>query len=142
MHRGSGGRPAPGPRALEAARETSRRRPEADLRWGPGEAGGRAGIRGSFLRLTWTGSGAAQQATSPAEEAEWAAAERADTAAAYQRYLEFYPMGIHMEEAFRRIVDRSLQRAPDRRLIDIAPALGPAGEAAPLSVAAADLSLY
>lgn len=86
--------------------------------------------------------GAAQQATSPAEEAEWAAAERADTAAAYQRYLEFYPMGIHMEEAFRRIVDRSLQRAPDRRLIDIAPALGPAGEAAPLSVAAADLSLY
>ena len=86
--------------------------------------------------------GATQRAASPAEEADWAAALRADTPAAYQRYLEFYPMGVHMEEAFRRIVDRSLQRAPNRGLIDIAPALGPAGEAAPLAVAAADLSLY
>jgi hypothetical protein len=84
----------------------------------------------------------AQQAASPAEQAAWTQAQRADTAAAYQRYLELYPMGLHMEAAFRRIVEDSLTRAPARRLVDIAPALGPAGDAKPMSVAAASLSLY
>ena len=84
----------------------------------------------------------AQQATSPAEQEAWSAAQRADSAVAYQRYLELFPMGVHMEEAFRRIVERSLNRAPSRRLVDIEPALGPAADAKPLSVAAASLSLY
>lgn len=84
----------------------------------------------------------AQQAAGPAEQDAWTQAQRADTAVAYQRYLELYPMGMHMEEAFRRIVERSLNRAPTRRLVDIEPALGPAGDAKPISVAAASLSLY
>jgi hypothetical protein len=93
-------------------------------------------------RVAQAAVGTEQQAMSPAEQDAWSAAQRADTAVAYQRYLELFPMGAHMEEAFRRIVERSLNRAPNRRLVDIEPALGPPGDARSLSVAAASLSLY
>ncbi len=85
---------------------------------------------------------AARPAAGPAEQEAWREAQRADSAVAYQRYLELFPIGLHMEEAFRRIVARSLNRAPARRLVEIEPALGPPGTARSLSVAAANLSLY
>ena len=84
----------------------------------------------------------AQEFANPAEEAAWGEARRVGTAGAYQRYLELYPMGEHMEEAFKRIVERSLSKAPARRLVDIEPALGPPAGTSPLTVAAASLSLY
>lgn len=83
-----------------------------------------------------------QQSPGPAEQQVWGAAQRTGTAGAYQRYLELYPMGEHMEEAFRLIVERSLSRASARRLVDIEPALGPPGGAPELAVAVASLSLY
>ena len=83
-----------------------------------------------------------EQAPGPGEQEVWAEATRVDTAMAYQRYLELYPMGLHMEEAFRRIVERSLTRPRPGRLVEIEPALGPPGGSPGVAIAAADLSLY
>jgi hypothetical protein len=55
--------------------------------------------------------GHAQQRPS-ADDAAWAAASEAGTAEAFQGYLEAFPAGQHAEEAFRRLVEGSLESAP------------------------------
>jgi hypothetical protein len=56
--------------------------------------------------------GCARQWTS-ADDAVWAAASEAGTAEACQGYLEAFPAGQHAEEAFRCLVEGSLEIAPD-----------------------------
>jgi hypothetical protein len=46
------------------------------------------------------------------DDAAWAAASEAGTAEAYQQYLEAFPAGRHAEEAFRRLIEGSLEVAP------------------------------
>lgn len=64
----------------------------------------------AFLVAGLAGSGAAEaQQPSNADDAAWAAARRADTAEAYQRYLEEFPVGRHAEQAFRALVESGVQ---------------------------------
>lgn len=64
----------------------------------------------AFLIAGLAGSGAAQaQQPGNADDAAWAAARSADTAEAYQRYLEEFPVGRHAEEAFRSLVERGVE---------------------------------
>jgi hypothetical protein len=55
--------------------------------------------------------GHAQQSPSADDEA-WAAASEAGTAEACQGYLEAFPTGQHTEEAFRCVIEGSLEIAP------------------------------
>jgi hypothetical protein len=48
-----------------------------------------------------------------ADDAAWAAASDIGTADACQGYLEAFPAGRHAEEAFRCLVEGSLEIAPD-----------------------------
>jgi hypothetical protein len=48
-----------------------------------------------------------------ADDAAWAAASDAGTAAACQDYLEAFPAGRHAEEAFRCLIEGSLEAVPD-----------------------------
>lgn len=77
-----------------------------------------------------------------ADEAGWAEAQRARTAEAYQRYLELFPTGAHAEEAFRRLIERSFDRQPVGRLVDLEPPILPWGTPTERVVVAADLALY
>jgi hypothetical protein len=83
-----------------------------------------------------------QQAANPAEQETWASAQRAGTASAFQRYLELFPTGAFAEDAFRLLIERSLQQRPVAELVDIEPGAGPGTAARQRVVAAADLSLY
>jgi hypothetical protein len=56
--------------------------------------------------------GHAQESPSP-DDAAWAAASDAGTAAACQDYLEAFPAGRHAEEAFRCLIEGSLEAVPD-----------------------------
>ncbi|MGH6919148.1 MAG: hypothetical protein ACREJ0_15755 [Geminicoccaceae bacterium] len=47
------------------------------------------------------------------DDAAWAAAREAGTAEAYQDYLQQFPAGRHAEEAFRRLIEGSLEAVPD-----------------------------
>jgi hypothetical protein len=47
-----------------------------------------------------------------ADDAAWAAAIEAGTAAAFQQYLEEFPAGRHAEEAFRWLIEGQLDVAP------------------------------
>jgi hypothetical protein len=47
-----------------------------------------------------------------ADDAAWAAAIKAGTAEACQRYLEEFPAGRHAEEAFRCLVEGQLELDP------------------------------
>jgi hypothetical protein len=47
------------------------------------------------------------------DDAAWAAAVEAGTAAACQQYLEEFPAGRHAEEAFRFLIESQLEVAPD-----------------------------
>jgi hypothetical protein len=53
----------------------------------------------------------AQQSLNP-DDAAWAAASEAGTAEACQQYLEAFPAGQHAEEAFRCLIEGSLDTAP------------------------------
>ena len=53
------------------------------------------------------------QAAPSADDAAWAAASEAGTAAACQRYLEAFPTGQHAEEAFRCLIEGSMEVAPE-----------------------------
>lgn len=48
-----------------------------------------------------------------ADDAAWAAAVAADTPEAYQQYLEEFPAGRHVEDAFRLLIESQLEVAPD-----------------------------
>jgi hypothetical protein len=68
------------------------------------------GLR-AFLIAAIAGGGAAAQAQRAAgtgEEAAWNAARAAGTVGAYERYLELYPVGRYAEEAFRCVVELSI----------------------------------
>jgi hypothetical protein len=83
-----------------------------------------------------------QELISAAEQKTWHEAQRQKTAAAYQRYLELFPTGQYAEEAFRLLIERSLEGRPVRRLIDVEPPLTPGGPERRRAIAAAALSLY
>ena len=67
----------------------------------------------AFLIAAIAGGGAAQaqRAVDPSEEAAWSAARSAGTSAAFERYLDLYPVGRYAEEAFRCIVELSVDPA-------------------------------
>lgn len=50
------------------------------------------------------GSAHAQDPSAP-ETAAWNRARQENTVEAYQRYLEFYPLGAHSAEAFQAMVE-------------------------------------
>ena len=83
-----------------------------------------------------------QAAATPADQETWAAARRAGTAAAFQRYLELFPTGAYAEDAFRLLVEQSLRARPVARLVDIEPGAGPDSPPRQRVVAAAELTLY
>jgi hypothetical protein len=66
----------------------------------------------AIAALTGSPIGHAQEPSS-ADDAAWAAASEAGTAAACQQYLEAFPAGQHAEEAFRCLIEGSLEIAPD-----------------------------
>jgi hypothetical protein len=53
------------------------------------------------------------QAPSSPDDAAWATASELGTAEACQQYLEAFPAGRHAEEAFRCLIEGSLEAAPD-----------------------------
>jgi hypothetical protein len=59
------------------------------------------------------GSPAGHAQEQSADDAAWAAATEAGTAAACQDYLEAFPAGRHAEEAFRCLIEGSLEALPD-----------------------------
>jgi hypothetical protein len=71
------------------------------------------GLR-ALLLATLAGAplGHAQQLQT-ADDAAWAAAAEANTAEAYQQYLEEFPAGRHVEEAFRSLIESQLEVVPD-----------------------------
>ena len=83
-----------------------------------------------------------QELISAAEQKVWAEAQQANTAEAYQRYLELFPTGQFAEDAFRSLIEHSLTARPVKALVDIEPAAGPGDLPRERLVAAADLALY
>ena len=62
------------------------------------------------LMATFASSGTLQaQQPADADEAAWGAAQSAGTAEACQRYLDQFPVGRHADEAFRCLVEESLE---------------------------------
>ncbi|MGH6898076.1 MAG: hypothetical protein ACREJ5_16265 [Geminicoccaceae bacterium] len=71
------------------------------------------GLRALALAaLAGSSSGHAQQAPS-GDDAAWAAASELGTGEACQQYLEAFPAGRHAEEAFRCLIEGSLEAMPD-----------------------------
>jgi hypothetical protein len=61
------------------------------------------------LMATFASSGAVHaQQPGDADDAAWGAAQSAGTAEACQRYLDQFPVGRHANEAFRCLVEESL----------------------------------
>ncbi len=69
-----------------------------------------------------TATTAYAQSSAEREAAQWNSAQGIGTVTAYQRYLEQYPLGRHAGEAFRHIVELTID--PDAA---IAPGAGPGG---------------
>jgi hypothetical protein len=71
------------------------------------------GLR-TLLLATLAGAPAVHaQGLPSSDDAAWAAAVAADTPEAYQQYLEEFPAGGHVEEAFRLLIESQLEDAPD-----------------------------
>jgi hypothetical protein len=64
--------------------------------------------------------GAGAQTPADREAAAWEAARQDGTVEAYQRYLEEHPVGRHAGEAFRSIVEMTVE--PDAVPVTIIPA--------------------
>ncbi len=63
----------------------------------------------AFALAAFAGSFAqAQQAADP-DDSAWTSAQQLGTAEAFQRYLEQYPVGRHVEEAFRGLVEQQVE---------------------------------
>ena len=71
------------------------------------------GMRALLLATIAGAPGVQAQGLPSADDAAWAAAAEADTPEAYQRYLEEFPAGRHVEEAFRLLIETQLEVAPD-----------------------------
>jgi len=85
-----------------------------------------AGLRALMIAALAGGSGGAApqayaQSSPDREAAEWNTARGVGTAAAYQRYLEQFPVGEHAGDAFRRIIELTID--PDASFEG--PAAGP-----------------
>lgn len=76
------------------------------MRWITALVGGLRALM--FAAFATSGAPHAQQAPSDADESAWAAARSVGTAEAYQRYLEEFPVGRHAEDAFRFLVEESI----------------------------------
>jgi hypothetical protein len=105
-------------------------------------AAGGAGQLGGQAQAAVDPAEQQQELISAAEQKVWAEAQQANTAEAYQRYLELFPTGQFAEDAFRFLIERSLSARPVRALVDIEPAAGPGDLPRERLVAAADLALY
>ncbi len=101
-------------------------------------AGGITGLGGAAPAAV----GPEAQGAGAAETAAWSEAQRARSPEAYQRYLELFPVGPHAEEAFRLLIERSFQRRPVLRLVDVEPPQVAGGVDRTRVVAAAELALY
>lgn len=66
-----------------------------------------AGLR-TFALAMLAGSAHAQT-PGDADDQAWRQAEQIGTADAYQRYLEEYPVGRHVEDAFRSLVESEVE---------------------------------
>ena len=64
-----------------------------------------ASLRAVMITAMATAGAAQAQQPQDADEATWEAARRANTSEALQGYLEQFPVGRHVEEAFRGIVE-------------------------------------
>jgi hypothetical protein len=68
-----------------------------------------AGLRTLVISaLAGSGASQAQQPTAP-DDAAWDAARRADTIDAFQSYLEQFPTGHHVEDAFRSLIEQQVE---------------------------------
>lgn len=54
-------------------------------------------------------SSAQAQTPADADEQAWSTARQLGTANAYQQYLEQFPVGRHVEEAFRNLVEEQVE---------------------------------
>jgi hypothetical protein len=59
--------------------------------------------------VAFAGSAAQAQAPADADDRAWINARDADTAQAYQSYLQQFPVGRHVEEAYRSLVEEQLE---------------------------------
>jgi hypothetical protein len=64
------------------------------------------------LAITALAGPPAGHAQESGDDAAWASASEAGTAEACQQYLEAFPAGRHAEEAFRCLIEGSLEVAP------------------------------
>jgi hypothetical protein len=71
------------------------------------------GLRALLLATLAHSPAVHAQGVPSADDAAWAAAAEAGTADAYQQYLEEFPAGRHVEEAFRLLIETQLDAAPD-----------------------------
>jgi hypothetical protein len=71
------------------------------------------GLRALAITALAGSPGGHAQDSPSADDAAWAAANDAGTAEACQQYLEAFPAGQHAEEAFRCLIEGSLQIAPE-----------------------------
>jgi hypothetical protein len=58
--------------------------------------------------LASSGASQAQQPPAP-DDAAWDAARQADTTEAFQSYLEQFPTGHHVEDAFRSLIEQQVE---------------------------------
>jgi hypothetical protein len=65
----------------------------------------------SLRALTLAAFAGSAQAQTPADadEQAWSRAEQMGTAQAYQQYLERFPVGRHVEDAFRGLVEHEVE---------------------------------
>lgn len=61
------------------------------------------------LALAALASSAQAQTPGDADDQAWSRAEQVGTAQAYQQYLEEFPIGRHVEEAFRSLVEEEVE---------------------------------
>jgi hypothetical protein len=64
------------------------------------------------LVITALAGSPAGHAQESGDDAAWAAASEVGTAEACQQYLDAFPAGRHAEEAFRCLIEGSLEIAP------------------------------
>jgi hypothetical protein len=86
-----------------------------------------SGVRALMIAaLAGSPAGAQAQSGADRDAAEWNSARGTGTADAYQRYLELFPIGRHSGDAFRCIIELTID--PDAvSSCSTAPAAGPAG---------------
>jgi hypothetical protein len=63
----------------------------------------------AFALVALASSGVQAQAPADPDDQAWANAKELDTAEGYQRYLEQFPVGRHVEEAYRGLVEEHLE---------------------------------